>query len=161
TPGTFDITVDDSPTMDPIVAPPTFLGTSIDFQVTASGVTDGQFFKFFNVPNGVTATVVNQATGEIKITPKPGFTGTLQLTIGVRGGNAVDDPANYSTQDFDVTVQAGPVLSPVGDISVPLNAPSKTLTLNATDPAGHGLVFDVVDKDTLNPPANVTVSVVG
>ena len=163
TPDTFNITVDDSPTMDPVVAPPTFEGTPIvDLQLSASGVNgDGTFFKFFNLPAGMAQPVIDQATGTVTITPPPGFTGTLTLTVGVRGGNAVDDPANYSTQDFDVTVNPGPVLAPVGVISVPLNAPAISLTLSATDPAGQGLVFDVVDKNTLGPPANVTVSVVG
>lgn len=66
--------------------------------------------NLFGTPANVT-TSVNNATGELTITAAAGFTGTVQLLVGVRDntdrtGNGVSDPANFDTQVMNVTVTA-------------------------------------------------------
>jgi cyclophilin family peptidyl-prolyl cis-trans isomerase len=76
--------------------------------------------EFIPVTN---ATVnINQATGEVKITPQAGFTGPLNLLVGVRdqvdrsGTGNLNNPSNYDRQDitlnFTLDAPTPPVAQP-------------------------------------------------
>jgi cyclophilin family peptidyl-prolyl cis-trans isomerase len=89
TPGTFDIGATD---VD---------GDTLQYAVGVPG-------NLFGTPASVTATV-DQATGRVTVTPNSGFTGTVDLLVGVwdgvERGSGASDPSNYDTEVVRVTVQ--------------------------------------------------------
>src|SRR5262249_62003117 len=75
---------------------------------------------------------INQTTGEVTLTPHAGFTGTVSLLARVIDVTSANDPANFVTQPFTLTVVA-PTLSPVGNQTTNVGLPvSFTLTSNDT-----------------------------
>ena len=86
-----------------------------------------------------------------------GFTGTVHLRAAVRGAQAVDDPANYDTQDFSLIVVA-PTLGAVSDKTTAAGV-AATFTLTSTDTLTNGVVYSVVDASTLAAPTNADVSI--
>src|SRR5262249_20391285 len=123
----------------------------------------GQRTGFTPVQNA-TATV--DANGIARVTPNPGFTGVINLLVGVRdqtdrsGANNINDPANFDTQAITLTVVNGqPVnLPPIaingtttvttsGPVQVQLNADSGNVQ------SRQGLTFSIV-----TPPKNGTIS---
>lgn len=111
-----------------------------------------------NAPANVTVNVT--AAGQVTLTPASGFTGAINLLARVRASSAADTPANYDTQAFTFTVSSStsPLLNAVANRTTTANTPA-TFTLTATDPAGTGVTYSVVDPNTLGAPANVTVNV--
>lgn len=82
--------------------------TDIDGDVPTFAVRNA---AFTGAPSNV-GVQVEQATGRVTLTPAAGFTGTVQLKVGVRdpfdrtGGGGVEAPANYDTQLITLTVNA-------------------------------------------------------
>lgn len=67
--------------------------------------------SFSGAPSNVTVSI-NQQTGVITLTPAAGFTGTIQLKVGVRLASASDSAGNYDTQLFTLTVDPATATSP-------------------------------------------------
>ena len=88
----------------------TFILTSTDLEGDAVqyAVKD---VTFAGAPANVSVSI-NQATGQVTLTPAAGFTGTINLKAGVRAASAADSKENYDTQSFSLTVNA-PVVTPV------------------------------------------------
>ena len=105
---------------------------------------------------------INQATGQVTLTPTSGFTGSLNLLAGVRASTATDTFANFDTQPFTLTVTPNaalkPVLGPVSNQSTSGVTPV-LFNLTSTDPGGNGVVYKVADATTFGNPANATVSI--
>ena len=100
---------------------------------------------------------INQTTGQVTVTPNTGFTGTINLLAGVRSASSVDDPADYTTQPFTVTVNAVTstvTLNPISDTQVP-GGKSTLIPLNGVDSAGQPITYTASSSDP-----NVTVSLV-
>ncbi len=110
----------------------------------------------FAAPTNVTISI-DQATGAATLTPNPGFVGTINLRAGVRAETADDDPANYDTQDFTLDVAVA-TLGTVGNQTTTVGAPV-SFTVTSTDPVGAGVVYSIVDPDTLAAPAHVSVNI--
>jgi cyclophilin family peptidyl-prolyl cis-trans isomerase len=134
--------------------------------VTVSGST-----KTFTPVQNATATV--DSTGRVTVVPTAGFTGVINLLVGVRdntnraGTTSIDDPANYDTQTLTLTVNNGAVVNLVpiansgttnisgsgpttvrlsGSTSNPQSS-TQTLTYNLVSTPQHGTVsnFDSVN----------------
>ena len=86
----------------PTNLPATFTLTSTDVDNTgvAYTVVDRATFA---APANVDVSI-NQASGQVTLTPKAGFTGTVNLLAGVRKSSAPDAKANYDTQALSLTV---------------------------------------------------------
>src|SRR5262249_39157633 len=112
----------------------------------------------FAAPAHVTIQSINNSTGEVVLKPDSGFTGTIQLRAGVRIAASTDAEANYDFDPFSLVVTA-PTLSQVADVTAAEGAP-QSLTLNATNPTGGGLVYQIVDPTTHQAPPHVTVSTI-
>jgi hypothetical protein len=69
---------------------------------------------FAGSPANVTVSV-NQATGQVTITPNAGFTGTVEFKVGVRQTSQADSEANYDTQLVRLTVTAATTTPTQGD----------------------------------------------
>ncbi|RIK72483.1 MAG: hypothetical protein DCC67_19185, partial [Planctomycetota bacterium] len=142
-------------------------GAPITFTLTSTDPTGGGVaYRVVDpttlaAPANVTVTI-NQATGEVTLTPAASFAGTINLLAGVRAAAAADAPENYDTAEFTLTVTPAasgkPVLGAVANQTTTAGTPV-TLTLSATSPGAGGVVYSVVDAATLVQPANVTVVV--
>jgi cyclophilin family peptidyl-prolyl cis-trans isomerase len=89
--------------------------TSMDFQLTANDV-EGDAVKYFATKQGpVDYTLdVNADTGEVTVTPPPGYVGPLKLTVGVQAADASSpkktaDPTDTESITINV-LSATPVL---------------------------------------------------
>jgi hypothetical protein len=82
---------------------------------------------------------IDQATGDVTITPIPGFSDTLHLQAGVRDATSADDPANYTLQDFTLDVIA-PTLDAVSPITTPVGV-GTSVDLSGHDSLGNSLVY--------------------
>jgi Ca2+-binding RTX toxin-like protein len=107
----------------------------------------------------VQITTIDQSTRQVTLTPNANFNGTVQLLVGVRdqtarGGLPLDDPAQFDTQQFTLTVNA------VNDAPT---ATAADLQVNANTSLEIQLAGEDVDLDTLtfaivDQPANGTLS---
>jgi cyclophilin family peptidyl-prolyl cis-trans isomerase len=124
-------------------------GDQLTFRV-AGGKTTGANPTFTPVANA-TATV--DANGVVRVVPNPGFTGVINLLVGVRNqvahppNTSVDAVDNYDTQMITLTVNPGPEvnLAPIalpGTSNVLINTPS-TIQL---------------EGDTANPASSQTLT---
>ncbi len=92
--------------------------------IVKGGVTTGTSPSFTDVQNA-TATV--DANGVVSVVPKAGFTGVINLLVGVRdqvnraGGSSLDDPGNFDTQMMTLTVTNGQPIN-LPPIAVPTTA---------------------------------------
>ncbi len=180
-----------APMLTPVTTPvATPAGTPVSFQLsstnpsnatlsyiadgglTAGTTTTGPTFNT-TVSNG-TATV--SATGLVTVTPNPGYTGPINVLVGVtdgvdRAGSTLtaSSPANYSLQTVTVNVgtfSAAPTINPV---TTPINASvSQTvqIQLSATNPSGGPLSYLATGSldtstNTFTAPSNATVAVDG
>jgi cyclophilin family peptidyl-prolyl cis-trans isomerase len=79
--------------------------------VVAGGVANGAFTQVSN------ATASVDSTGVVTVTPNTGFTGVINLLVGVRDDkdhgrtDNITDPGNYDTQKITVTVRNGAVVN--------------------------------------------------
>jgi cyclophilin family peptidyl-prolyl cis-trans isomerase len=108
----------------------------------------GQTATFTQVQNA-TATV--DANGVVRVVPNPGFTGVINLLVGVRSTNPPNQPAeavdNYDTQAITLTVAS------TGEINLPPIALPGTATAPVNTPTPIAL-----RGDTANPASQQTLS---
>lgn len=108
----------------------------------------------FAAPTNVTVSV-NQTSGLVTLTPKAGFTGTINLLAGVRPASAQDVKDSYDTQAFTLTVNPG---SDSGGGDTPA-APSE-LAVNSPDPGSldsEGYVSTATPTLTATAESGATV----
>ena len=112
----------------------------------------------FTPVQNATATVDN-ATGIVRVTPNAGFSGTINLIVGVRdevnrGTGTIDAPSNFDTQVVTVTVNADatpvnlrPIALPIRE-SVATSTPTRIQLAgdNANPGSGQGLTFSIVSQ---------------
>jgi cyclophilin family peptidyl-prolyl cis-trans isomerase len=159
----FTLTVNPGPALDAVADKATSRGTPIQVTLSASNVTaDGTIFKIFaadsfDAPANV-AVSINQTTHIVTLTPTAGFTGPINLRAGVRGGAAVDDPANYDLQSFTLTVNAVPVMDSVANNVTSRGTPIQ-FTISASDVTSDGAFFKIFAANSFDAPANVDVSI--
>jgi cyclophilin family peptidyl-prolyl cis-trans isomerase len=164
TPATFQLTA-----TEPSGTNANFVYT-VDAGLNAGTSTTGPTFNT-TIPNA-TATV--SSTGLVTVTPNPGFTGQINLLVGVsdgvnRAGSTLTaaSPANFSLQNVTVTVgtfSAAPTINPV---TTPISASvSQTVQvqLSATNPSGGPLTFTVqggidTSTNTFTAVTNATAAV--
>jgi cyclophilin family peptidyl-prolyl cis-trans isomerase len=121
----------------------------------------------FTTVQNATATV--DANGVVTVTPNPGFSGTINLVVGVRdqtdrtgqGGAGLNTPANYDVHPMTITVNADatqinlpPIASPV-TVNAPTGSPTTIqLAGNTANPqSNQTLVYTL-----LSQPTNGTIS---
>jgi cyclophilin family peptidyl-prolyl cis-trans isomerase len=131
-------------------------GTPVSFTLTSTNVSGGAItYKVADAANFGTpanATIsINQATGQVTLTPEVGFTGTINLLAGVRATSAADLQANYDTHAFSVTVTSttGAPTTPTG---VAVDSSSNTGAF-----AGNGFITTATPKLTVTAPTGSTV----
>ena len=149
---------------------PPFLGPLTN-QVTTTGTLDvftlpvtdleGAGVTYFVVdpntggmPDNATITI-DQASGQVTVSPTPGFSGTINLLAAVRAASASNDISNFDTQLFTVTVLPPPTLGPVTDLTTSFGTQTG-LTLTYTDTPGAGVAFAIGTTDN---PAGVLISI--
>jgi cyclophilin family peptidyl-prolyl cis-trans isomerase len=181
-----------APMLNPVTTPvATAVNTPVTFQLTSTNPSNATLTYVANggldagttttgptfnatVNNG-TATV--SATGLVTVTPTTGYTGPINVLVGVTDGtnragspgssDPTTDPANYSLQNVTVNVgtfSAAPTINPV---TTPINASvSQTvqIQLSATNPSGGQLSYTVQGSldsttNTFSAPTNATAAV--
>lgn len=116
-------------------------GTTVQY-IVRGGVSNG---AFTNVTNA-TATV--DANGVVRVTPTAGFTGVINLLVGVGGPNAsTSTVGDWDTQAITLTVNGGP------EVNLPPIALSGTSTAVLGTPSQIQL-----SGDTANPNSQQTLS---
>ena len=131
-------------TLDTLSDQTTQLGTPVTFTLTTVPAAGSVAYKIagqstFDPPASV-AVVVNQVTGQVTLTPAPGFVGTVNLRAGVRGAASADAEANYWFETFKLTVAAEPTLNNIDNKTTAIGA-ATAFTLGATDPGAGGVFF--------------------
>ncbi len=111
------------------------------------GVTNGAFTAVQNA----TATV--SSTGLVTVTPNTGYTGPINLVVGVQdgtnragSGTSTTSPANYSLQNVTVDVGSFSTAPTINPIKTPITSSvSQTvqIQLSATNPSGGQLTYTV------------------
>ena len=125
--------------------------------------------SFTAVTNG-TATV--SASGLVTVTPTTGYTGPINLLVGVTDGTnragsslTASSVANYSLQNVTVNVGSFPTAPTINPVTSPITASvSQTvqIQLSATNPSGGQLTYTVqggVSNGAFTQPANATATV--
>ncbi len=103
-------TVTDSPFLGAVANQTTAENTPVTFNLNSTDPENaGVAYTILSAtsdaaPQNVTVSI-NQATGQVTLTPKTGFTGTIALLAGVRASSAADKFANYDTNAFVLTVE--------------------------------------------------------
>jgi VCBS repeat-containing protein len=129
---TFNVTVEADPfNGGPFLSdiPPitTAINTPVSFQLEGNDV-EGDAMRFTAVlPQGANPTfnfTVNENTGEVTVTPPTGFSGTLELLVGVRPQTTSDTGDAVDTQLVEIQV------APAAPTSVDLAASSDSGVLN-------------------------------
>ncbi len=110
------------------------------------GVSGGAFTPVQNA----TATV-DQATGIVTVKPNAGFTGVINLLVGVRdqfthGAAVAETPSNYDTQQITMTVTSG------GQITQTPIALNSSATVNADQPTNLNLLVNNANPGATSPP---------
>ena len=104
------------------------------------------------------AVTINQITGEVTLSPVPGFTGTFNLLAGVRAASDPDVESSYDFEPFTVIINPGPTLGPVGNVTTTIGTPV-SFALTSTDPNGTGVFYELIDPTTLGTPSSAAVSI--
>ncbi|HMO87146.1 MAG TPA: peptidylprolyl isomerase, partial [Lacipirellulaceae bacterium] len=99
----------------------------------------------FEAPANVTI-VINQATGEVTLTPAAGFGGVIPLRAGVRSLVSPDEPLNYSTALFELQVSSDVSLAPLEDVELP-GSKSVLVPLTGADAGGQGITYSFESSD--------------
>jgi cyclophilin family peptidyl-prolyl cis-trans isomerase len=152
----FVLTVNAGPTLNAVSNQTTVANAPVSFDLSATNVpATGVVFSVVDptthsAPSNVTVSV--DANGHVTLTPATGFGGTLSLLARVRGANAVDDPLNYSTQTFTLTV-TGLTLTAVSNQTTALGVP-RSFTLTSGNTGGDDVRYAI-----FGATSDVTVSV--
>jgi cyclophilin family peptidyl-prolyl cis-trans isomerase len=141
----------DTPFLGAVTNQTTTQDTAATFNLTSTDLSGGGVAytvvdpTTFSAPTNVTVSI-DQATGQVTLTPAAGFTGTVNLLAGVRAASAdATDRTNLDTQAFSLTVNAA-------TNTTPLAAPSAPTGL-AIDSSGDTNAFDGNGYVTTNTPA--------
>lgn len=144
---------------------PTIQGQTSVFQVpfvNTNGPTAGVAFRVAGdiVNNAFTqvanATATVDANGVVRVVPNAGFTGVINLIVGVRSATATDVVDSYDTQRLTLTVQNGtpeinlaPIASPGSGTAI-VNTPTTfQLQGNTANPnSQQTLTFNIVTAPT-------------
>ena len=131
---------------------------------TVQGGVSANGSTFTPVQNG-TATV-DSATGIVRVTPNAGYSGPINLIVGVRdevnrGSGTIDSPSNFDTQVVTVTVNANATPVNLQPIALPIRETVGTSTPariqlagdNANPNSGQGLTFSIASQ-----PSHGTIS---
>ena len=152
----FTVTVSPPPALGTVNNQVTTVDTPDTFTLTSTDTAGAGVV--YNVVDPVTLTTptdvdvtIDPTTGQATLTPLAGFTGTINLLAEVRSKTSPDDPTNYSTQAFTLTVNPPPTLGSVSNLTTVVGAPVH-FTLTSTDPAGAGVFYTVVDSSDLCQP---------
>ena len=112
----------DPPFLGPITNQTTTFNTPDVFNLTSTDLAGAGVTYFVvdsttgNAPTNATVTI-DQASGQVTVTPNAGFSGPIDLLAAVRSVNATNDISNFDTQHFTVTVLPPPTLGPVTDLT--------------------------------------------
>jgi cyclophilin family peptidyl-prolyl cis-trans isomerase len=150
------------PTLNTVATPVnTAANTATTFQLSATNPTGGSLS--YTVDGGLSAgaftTVQNatatvSSTGLVTVTPNTGYTGPINLVVGVtdgtdRTGSSPSDPsnpANYSLQNVTVQVGTFPAAPTIKPIASPITASisqNVQIQLSANNPSGGQLTYTV------------------
>ncbi len=178
--GTFSVnfvapTVTNPPYLGVIANQTTFANTPVSFQIpatTAAGDTSLTYIvtdpnNFGGTPANVTVSV-NQSTGVATVTPTSGFTGTVQLLVGVRdqtarNGQPLTAQSQYDTHLITLTVEAnnGSTQAPlINPLALPSIADGTTLTFTAfaVAPSVGGVQPSLTYSLGSNSPVQATIN---
>ncbi|MEO6810106.1 MAG: peptidylprolyl isomerase [Isosphaeraceae bacterium] len=119
------------------------------------------------LPTVQSATATVDANGVVRVTPTKGFTGVVQLLVGVRnqvdhsGTGTLETITNYDTQRINVNVTNGQVvnLPPIassGSTNVLMNNPAAVQLQG--DTANPGSPTQTLVYNIVSPPAHGTIS---
>ncbi len=133
--------------------------TAVTFTLTSTDLSaGGVFYKIvdptsFGTPSNVTVSI-DQATGQVTLTPAAGFTGTINLVAGVHASSATDTSDNYDTQAFTLTVNPnqGTGTGPSAPTGLSVDASSNTGTFD-----GNGYISKDSPKLTVAAESGATV----
>ena len=150
-----------APTLQTVTSPvSTAANTPTTFQLNANNPTGGTLTytvqgglaanAFTAVQNG-TATV--SSTGLVTVTPTTGYTGPIDLIVGVQDqtnragtGNTLASAANFSLQDVVVNVGSFPTAPKINPVQTPITSSvsqNVQVQLSATNPSGGVLTYTV------------------
>jgi cyclophilin family peptidyl-prolyl cis-trans isomerase len=146
----------ESPTLNPVSDKTTPTNVPVEFDLTSTISNGGT--PFYSVVDATTLQAPANATitingGHVKIQPASGFTGTLNLLARVRDANAAEDPSNYTTDAFTVTVATSVTLADPNDVQVP-GTKSVLVPLNGVDTQGNPITYTASSS---NPAVQVSV----
>lgn len=178
-----------APMLSPVTTPvSTPVNTPVSFQLSSTNPTNAtlSYIAYGGLGAGTTTTgptfnttVANgtatvDSTGLVTVTPTPGFSGKINVLVGVtdgvnRAGSSLSasSPANYSLQTVTVNVgsfSTAPTLNPV---TTPISASvSQTVQvqLSATNPSGGPLSYTVqgpISNGSFTTISNATAAVDG
>ena len=118
-------------------------GTDLDSDQLTYAV--GSASSLFTPPTNVTA-AIDQNTGLVTLTPAAGFTGTIDLLVGVRdqtnrsGGATLDVAGNFDTQVVRLTVRAAGDTTTTLSVSKLNPGVGRTVLLSASVAGDPGIV---------------------
>ncbi len=102
-------TVNTAPFLDPVAIPPAVApGTPIQIQLSSKDV-EGDAVTFFARKTGTVnyTTSVNQSTGVVTVTPPAGYSGPMDVIVGVNQTSGLTFAGAEDTQVVRLTVSAG------------------------------------------------------
>lgn len=129
------------------------VSNAVAFTVQGGITGSGSSATFTSVQNA-TATV--DANGIVTVTPTTGFTGTINLVVGVRSASSSSTAvASYDTQMMTITVRAGsdvnltPIATPA-TVTIPYGTPTTVQLrgLTANPNSSQTLVYEIVSGPT-------------
>jgi cyclophilin family peptidyl-prolyl cis-trans isomerase/uncharacterized lipoprotein YehR (DUF1307 family) len=147
-------TVNEPPFLGAIPNLTTTAGTAVTFNLPATDLESDSLTFVINDPNNFGSNPANvtvsidQANHRATVTPNAGFTGTVDLLVGVRdqtdrsGGAGIDSRSNFDTQVINLTVNSG----------IDLNASSDTGFFNDDNYTG-----DTTPTFSILAPTGMTV----
>ena len=173
------VALNEPPFLDPVPDLTVATGQPAVFRVTAQnpepddvltyvvngGTGAGSSGSTFLPVQNATATV--DANGIVTVTPTAGFTGTINLQVGVRDqvlrparASALDDPANFDTQDFTLTVRDGAVvnLAPIAVPAATTVAANLPTTVQLAGLTGNPGTTQTLTYEIVGNPASGTIS---
>lgn len=136
----------------------TTAGTAANFALTSNDLSGhGVTYKVVDAttkaaPTNVSVSI-NQANGQVTLTPNAGFTGTVNLLAEARSNSAADTQTNYDTQAFTLTVNAATNTGgPAAPTGLAIDSSSNTGPFD-----GNGYISKDTPKLTVTAPTGSTV----
>ncbi len=170
------------PTLNPVATPISTPGnTATTFQLSATNPTGGALTytvqgplvagAFTSLP-ATEGTATVSSTGLVTVTPTTGYSGPVNLVVGVQDGvnragssATASSPANFSLQNVTVNVGTFPTAPTINPVATPITASisqNVTIQLSATNPTGAPLTYTVqggLSDGAFTPVQNATATV--